>query len=79
MKFIVSKSGDEWRVRKTETDTDTGEVIYLHMSDTYCVVLNITTASMGVDGLYVQALVEGMRAIRCFIKSHQWRNDIGQM
>lgn len=53
--------------------------MYLQKSDTHCVVITVTIASMGVDGFYVQALIEGMREIRGYIKSHHQRNDIGQM
>ena len=77
MKFIVSKSGDEWKIKETEINTDIWKVNYLQLSDTYYVIVEIVVGSMQRPECYAQALLEGTRAIERNMT--QWRKDFGQI
>ena len=65
MNFYVSKSGNEWKIKQTEIDTDVWKVKYLPISDTYYVIVQMVPGSRHIHTIYGQALFEGMRAKVC--------------
>ena len=79
MIFRVSKSGEDWKVRKVETRTDPWKVKYLNISDVYYVIVDIEIGKRDHKSYYGQALFEGMRAIEKYMDSTHWKKDFGQI